>query len=338
MSDRRAAAGKSPAITVTVPLYNEAENVLDLHRRLKETLQSLKLTYEILYIDDGSQDETALILKRLCDTDPYVARVQLSRNFGHQAAVSAGIDHGRGTAVVVMDGDLQDPPEVIPEFVAKWREGFDVVYAVRRNRKEGILKRAAYAAFYRALNAISDLDIPLDSGDFCLMDPRVVDLLKHLPERMRFVRGLRAFVGFRQVGVEYDPPSWAAGRPSRPFETSSVCARRPRELQQLPAASGGADRAGDNRDRDDPARRALLDAIFHRTAPQGWASTVIVVLLHECRPALRHRHSGRVPSADFSRSEGTGQPTLSAHTSRQTPSLKQHSTRWKPRFNGAVAP
>jgi dolichol-phosphate mannosyltransferase len=278
-SDPHPKAARSPEISVAVPLFNEADNVFALHTRLETTLKALNLSYEIIYVDDGSDDKTAAILKLLCETDPNVASIQLSRNFGHQAAVSAGIDHGRGRAVVVMDGDLQDPPEIIPDFVAKWREGYEVVYAVRRNRKEGILKRWAYAAFYRALNAISDLDIPLDSGDFCLLDRRVVDLLKHLPERMRFVRGLRSFVGFRQTGVEYDRAARAAGRPKYTFRNLVGLA-----LDGLVSFSSYPLRL--------VARIglatiliaigllvwALSDALFHRTAPQGWASTVIVVL------------------------------------------------------------
>jgi dolichol-phosphate mannosyltransferase len=279
-SDPHPKAAKSPELSVAIPLFNEADNVFALHRRLETTLKALNLTYEILYVDDGSQDRTAAILKLLCETNPHVASIQLSRNFGHQAAVSAGIDHGRGRAVVVMDGDLQDPPEIIPDFVAKWREGYEVVYAVRRNRKEGMLKRAAYATFYRSLNAISDLDIPLDSGDFCLMDRRVVDLLKHLPERMRFVRGLRSFVGFRQTGVEYDRPARAAGRPKYTIRSLVGLA-----LDGLVSFSSYPLRL--------VARIglatiliaigllvwALFDAFsHHRTAPQGWASTIIVVL------------------------------------------------------------
>src|SRR5262249_4556095 len=159
----------------------------------------LDLPFEVLLVDDGSADETGRLIDELAEQDGHVAAVHLSRNFGHQAAVSAGIDHAWGEAVIVMDGDLQDPPEVLPPFVARWREGYEVVYAVRQRRKEGPLKRLGYFVFYRLLRSISDLDIPLDSGDFCLMDRRVVDVLKHLPERMRFVRGLRSFAGFRQV-------------------------------------------------------------------------------------------------------------------------------------------
>ena len=204
-----------PEISVVVPLFNERENVPELYRRLRESLATIAC--EIVLIDDGSSDSTPQLLDELAANDPHVVAIHLSRNFGHQAAVSAGLDHATGQAVIVMDGDLQDPPEVLAQFIAKWREGHDVVYAVRTKRKEGLLKRAAYFSFYRLLRAIGDIDIPLDSGDFCLMDRKVVDVLRHLPERVRFVRGLRTFVGFRQVGLIYERDARAAGTPKYTF-------------------------------------------------------------------------------------------------------------------------
>src|SRR5205814_5852121 len=168
-------------------------------------------------VNDGSHDATPRLLEELHGRDWRVVAVHLTRNFGHQAAISAGMDQARGHAVILMDGDLQDPPEVLSQFLAVWREGFQVVYAIRTKRKESLCKRVAYALFYRALRAVSDLDIPLDSGDFCLMDRAVVDVLKHLPERMRFVRGLRTFVGFRQCGVRYERAARAAGEPKYSF-------------------------------------------------------------------------------------------------------------------------
>jgi dolichol-phosphate mannosyltransferase len=193
-----------PELSVVVPLYNEEENIPELYRRLSAALGQLGLNYQLVLVNDGSRDRTPALLTELHAADSHVAVLHLSRNFGHQAAVSAGLAHAPGRAVAVMDGDLQDPPEVLGAFLDKWREGYDVVYAVRQNRKEGALKRAGYWVFYRLLRAISDLDIPLDSGDFCLMDRKVVAVLNHLPERMRFVRGLRTFVGFRQTGLCYD--------------------------------------------------------------------------------------------------------------------------------------
>ena len=200
-----------PMVSVVVPLCNEAEGVDELYRRLSVALGSSGVDYEILLVDDGSSDATADRIDELAIDDDRLVVLHLSRNFGHQAAVSAGIDHATGQAVILMDGDLQDPPEVVPLFVGVWQQGYDVVYGIRRHRKEGLLKRVGYAAFYRLWNAISDLDIPLDSGDFCLMDRRVVDVIRHLPERMRFIRGLRSFVGFRQIGLPYERAAREAG-------------------------------------------------------------------------------------------------------------------------------
>jgi glycosyltransferase involved in cell wall biosynthesis len=279
MSDSPEPADSSPVISVVVPFYNEEDNVQELHRRLDRALRSLGVPYEILFVDDGSRDETPARMDALRAHDRSLACVHLSRNFGHQAAVSAGIDHGRGQALVVMDGDLQDPPEVLAQFVAKWREGFEVVYAVRQHRKEGLLKRAAYSTFYRILNAISDLEIPIDSGDFCLMDRRVVEVLKHLPEHMRFVRGLRSFVGFRQVGLPYDRAARASGHSKYSLRALIGLA-----LDGLISFSSY------------PLRLVtrlgfvtivvaffllvwvLTDAFTNQTGPRGWASTMVVVL------------------------------------------------------------
>jgi dolichol-phosphate mannosyltransferase len=266
-------------ITVVVPLYNEQENVRELHRRLVLVLEPLEVSYEIMFVDDGSRDGTARLMRELQQQNPCVTALHLSRNFGHQAAVSAGIDHAAGRAVIVMDGDLQDPPELLPRFIEKWREGHDVIYAVRQHRKEGRIKRLGYFCFYRLLGAVSEFEIPLDSGDFCLMDRRVVDVLKHLPERMRFVRGLRSFVGFRQIGITYNRAAREAGKPKYTFGALAMLA-----IDGLISFSSY------------PLRLVtylgvvtilvaiglllwvLSDALYHRTAPQGWASTLVTVL------------------------------------------------------------
>lgn len=199
-------------ISIVIPLYNEEENVNQIHKRLTDASILWKEDYEIVFIDDGSYDHTLDLLKALCKTDPKIRIIKLSRNFGHQAAISAGIKQSKGDAVIIMDGDLQDPPEELPRFLEKWREGYDVVFAVRKKRKENIFKKIAYKSFYRLLNLISDINIPLDSGDFCLMDKRVVRILNNeMIEYNRFVRGLRAYVGFRQIGVEYNRDERAAG-------------------------------------------------------------------------------------------------------------------------------
>jgi dolichol-phosphate mannosyltransferase len=204
-------------VSVVVPLFNEEENLPELYRRLTAALETEGEQFEVIFIDDGSRDATPRILAELYQRDSRVVCVHLSRNFGHQAAMSAGIDLARGQAVILMDGDLQDPPEVLGQFLTTWRTGFDVVYAVRTKRKERLWKRVAYSLFYRTLHAVSELDIPLDSGDFCLLDRTVVDVLKSMPERSRFIRGLRSFAGYRQQGVRYERAARNAGRPKYTF-------------------------------------------------------------------------------------------------------------------------
>lgn len=202
-----------PELSVVIPVFNESENLPELYARLAAVLAANGLRYEIVFVDDGSHDGSLGQLQRFAAADARVLVVELARNFGHQVAISAGLDHARGQGVIVMDADLQDPPEVLPEFIAKWRAGHDVVYAIRAQRKEGMLKRAAYAAFYRLLQRVANIEIPLDAGDFCIMDRRVVDLLVGMPERNRFVRGIRSWVGLDQVGLAYERHARNAGRP-----------------------------------------------------------------------------------------------------------------------------
>ena len=204
-----------PPVTLSavVPLFDEQDALPELHRRLTDALAAAGVEYELVLVNDGSRDRTRELLDALARADGRVRPLHLTRNFGHQAAVTAGLEHARGACVAVLDGDLQDPPEVIPALLERWREGFDVVYAVRTKRKEGPVKRLGYFLFYRLLRATADLDIPLDAGDFCLMDRAAVDALNRLPERGRFVRGLRTFIGFRQTGVSYERDPRFAGRP-----------------------------------------------------------------------------------------------------------------------------
>jgi dolichol-phosphate mannosyltransferase len=203
----------APTLSVVMPVYNEVENLPSLYARLTQTLTATELSYELIFVDDGSHDRSRELVRQFASHDARVILVELARNFGHQIAISAGLDYSRGQGVVVMDADLQDPPEVLPQFIAKWREGYDVVYAIRQHRKEGFLKRAAYAAFYRLWRRIANIQIPLDSGDFCIMDRRVVNLLASMPERTRFVRGIRSWVGLRQTGLTYERHARHAGRP-----------------------------------------------------------------------------------------------------------------------------
>jgi len=204
-------------LSVVVPVYNEAACLPHLQSRLIPALDSLGIEWELLFVDDGSTDGSGEWLDRWAETDSRIAVLHLSRNFGHQPAVAAGLEHAAGQAVVVLDADLQDPPEVIASLIERWREGFDVVYAIRTRRKESLFKRAGYFAFYRLLRKNSRWNIPLDSGDFCLMDRRAVDAINALPETDRFIRGLRSFVGFRQTGVEYEREERRAGRTKYPL-------------------------------------------------------------------------------------------------------------------------
>ncbi|HWQ12456.1 MAG TPA: glycosyltransferase family 2 protein [Roseiflexaceae bacterium] len=202
-----------PTLSVVIPVYDEEENLPALYGRLTAALDGVGLSYEIIFVDDGSRDGSLALLHGLAGRDARVVVVELARNFGHQVAISAGLDHAQGEGVIVMDADLQDPPEVLPRFIAAWRAGHDVVYAVREGRKEGALLRLAYAAFYRLLRRVAQIDIPLDAGDFCIMDRRVVELLSGMPERNRFVRGIRSWVGLSQVGLPYEREGRYAGRP-----------------------------------------------------------------------------------------------------------------------------
>ncbi|MEI8315554.1 MAG: glycosyltransferase family 2 protein [Verrucomicrobiota bacterium] len=203
--------------SVVIPVCNEQENLPELYRRLLAVLQPLNEPYEIIFIDDGSHDNSATLIRALAAENCAVHALFLSRNFGHQAALSAGMDHSRGAAVIAMDADLQDPPEIIPQLIARWRQGFQVVYAVRKKRKEPLLKRMAYLAFYRLLHGLADLDIPVDAGDFSLIDRQVVNILRKMPERNRFIRGLRSWIGFRQCGLEYEREARHAGEPKYTF-------------------------------------------------------------------------------------------------------------------------
>ncbi len=207
----------SPDVSVIVPVLNEKENIDVLHSRLVSVLEQTGMDFEIVFVDDGSNDGSVESLRGLAVRDQRVVVVELARNFGHQTAITAGLEFAEGKAVIVMDADLQDPPEVLPDFIGKWREGFDVVYAIREHRKEGWLKRAGYRLFYRLLRRIANVDIPLDSGDFCLMDRRVVDLLNSMPERNRFVRGIRSWVGLNQVGLPIVRHARHAGLPKYTF-------------------------------------------------------------------------------------------------------------------------
>jgi glycosyltransferase involved in cell wall biosynthesis len=210
---------KTPQISIVAPLYNESESFPLLVRRINALMDASPLTIEVVLIDDGSRDDTALKITQLALTDERYHGVFLSRNHGHQLALTAGISAARGTeALFVIDGDLQDPPELLPEFYKLMQEGNDVVYAVRKKRKENFVKRMGYHWFYRILRSISYVEIPLDSGDFALISRRVVDVLNKMPEESRYLRGMRSWIGFKQVGYEYERDARIAGESKYSFK------------------------------------------------------------------------------------------------------------------------
>lgn len=269
-------------LSIVLPAYNEQDVLPMTYKRftaMADAFAEQGLDYEIIFVNDGSRDRTPDMLDELAAKDPHIRAVHLTRNFGHQAAVSAGLELARGDLVAVMDCDLQDPPEILPKFVDKWREGFQVVYAVRQKRKENVFKKTAYWTFYRLLAMTAELDIPLDSGDFCVMDRQAVDLLNALPERQRFVRGLRTWVGLKQTGLEYERDARAAGVPQYTFKKllglasdglvsfSSVPLRMVTRLGVLCGVASIFFLAW-----------VLLDGLFKITdASRGWASLAAII-------------------------------------------------------------
>jgi polyisoprenyl-phosphate glycosyltransferase len=209
---------KRPVLSLVLPVYNEELVIPELVRRLSALLLDLDLEVEVVFVDDGSKDRSRELLMQACVEDARFRLVGFSRNFGHQSAITAGMDYARGDAVVVMDADLQDPPSVVALMVEKWREGFDVVYAKRRSRSgETIFKLVTARLFYRLFAALIPIEVPLDTGDFRLMSRRVILTLRGLSETHRFVRGLVAWVGFKQIAVLYDRPARFAGETKYPF-------------------------------------------------------------------------------------------------------------------------
>ncbi|HVM02476.1 MAG TPA: glycosyltransferase family 2 protein [Acidimicrobiales bacterium] len=265
-------------ISVVVPAFNEADNLATLWDRLRPVLDDLS-PGELVVVDDGSSDATWGEVSRLAAGDRRVRGVRLSRNFGHQAAVSAGLAAARGDAVCIMDADLQDPPELLPRLVEEWSRGNQVVYAVRRTRQEGRFRQAGYRWFYRIYRRLADIDVPLDSGDFAVLDRRVVDDLLALPEHNRFLRGLRSWVGYRQVGVPYDRDARHAGAPKYTLRKltklaldglvsfSAAPLRLASVLGMVVALAGGL-----------YVGFAVAARVFFGGVPKGWTSIVAVIL------------------------------------------------------------
>ena len=205
--------------SIVAPIFNELDNLPELYRRVRDVMSATRGTWELVLVDDGSTDGSTERILQLAKQDKHIRPVIFARNFGHQVAITAGWDYACGEAVVIIDADLQDPPEAIPDLIAKWREGYEVVYAVRAEREgETWFKKTTAALFYRIVHRITDVKIPVDTGDFRLMDRKVVDVLKTMRERHRFPRGMSAWVGFRQIGVPYKRAARHAGVTKYPFK------------------------------------------------------------------------------------------------------------------------
>jgi dolichol-phosphate mannosyltransferase len=213
--DPATASAVEPEISVVIPIFNEQPNLPQLFSRLTASLAACTPSYELVFVDDGSRDGSLDLIRRFQATDRRVRAISFSRNFGHQAALTAGIEHARGRAVILMDGDLQDPPEVLPELIARWREGFETVYTVKARRRERWSRRLLFWSFYRLIRLVSDIELPLDAGIFSLLDRRVVDALRSMPERNRYLSGLRAWSGFRQTAVMFERAARPDGAASR---------------------------------------------------------------------------------------------------------------------------
>jgi len=208
-----------PTFTIIAPIYNELESIPELYPRIRDVMDQTGEPWELVLVDDGSTDGSTDVIRKLGDNDERVRPVIFARNFGHQIAVTAGMDFSRGDAVVIIDADLQDPPEVILDLISKWREGYEVVYAVREEREgESWFKKTTASFFYRLINRITDVEIPLDTGDFRLMDHKVVQVMNRMREKHRFPRGMSAWVGFRQIGVQYKRKPRFAGETKYPLK------------------------------------------------------------------------------------------------------------------------
>jgi glycosyltransferase involved in cell wall biosynthesis len=214
-----------PKYSLIIPIYNEEETIPELYRRVSDVMDSLDDSVELILINDGSRDRSLNLIRQLQERDARVCYISFARNFGHQAAVTAGLNFARGQVIVVLDADLQDPPELIPKMIESWQAGYHVVYAQRTKRKkESWFKRLTAYVFYRLLRRLADVDIPADTGDFCLMDRQVVDVLNSMPERNRYIRGLRAWIGFRQTAVKFERDPRFAGEVKYTFKKSLALA------------------------------------------------------------------------------------------------------------------
>ncbi len=210
-----------PKYSFIVPIYNEEDTLFEMYRRVRAVMDQMDGSVELVLVNDGSRDRSLSLMRELHEKDPQVCYLSLARNFGHQVAVTAGLNFVRGQAIVILDADLQDPPELIPALVEKWQQGYQVVYAQRtKRRRESWFKRLPAYVFYRLMRRLADVDIPVDTGDFCLMDRQVVDVLNTMPERNRYIRGLRSWVGLQQTSVYFEREPRFAGEVKYTFRKS----------------------------------------------------------------------------------------------------------------------
>ena len=271
----------SVQLSLVVPIFNEEEVIEALHSRLMQVLNPVVDKFEVVLVNDGSRDRSPEMLDSICRADPRFKAIHFSRNFGHQAAVTAGLHAARGAVVVVIDADLQDPPELILDMLEHWSQGSDVVYAQKR-RRMGInpIKKFAYFIYYRILNKLTEIEVPPGTGDFCLMDRQIVDLLNAMPERNRYIRGLRAWLGFKQTAILFDRPGRHAGVTKYPFRKMVALAtdgilslsKAPLKIAMYFGFFASAV----------SFLLALVFVIEKLTGPgnlaRGWASTIVIVL------------------------------------------------------------
>ena len=269
-----------PVLSVVVPVYNEEEVIMESYKRLTTAISAIGEPYELIFVNDGSRDKTPQLVTEICKNDPCVRFINFSRNFGHQPAITAGMDYAQGDAVVVIDADLQDPPEVIGDMVAKWREGYDVVYGKRLKREgETAFKKLTAKMYYRLLKSLTSVDMPVDTGDFRLIDRKVCDAMKSLGERNRYVRGLVSWVGFKQTAVEYVREKRFAGETKYPFKKMIKLAMdgiMSFSYKPLKMASGiGVAMAGCS---FIYLIVIICQRLFTETTVSGWASTTAILV------------------------------------------------------------
>jgi dolichol-phosphate mannosyltransferase len=273
----------NPVYSVIVPCYNEQEVIAESYNRLTRVMLGMGEPYELIFVNDGSRDATAQIIAGFCESDMAVRLLNFSRNFGHMPAISAGMVHARGQAVIVIDADLQDPPEVLPLMAEKWREGYDVVYGKRSKRKgESIFKKVTAKAFYRLLRSMTNVDLPLDAGEFRLIDRRVCDTVNALPEKNRYIRGLVSWVGFKQIAVEYERQERFAGETKYPlrkmlaFAMDAITAFSYKPLKLATSLGFVISLLGFVY-----MLVIFYQALFTDRVITGWASTMVVILLSQ---------------------------------------------------------